>query len=503
MKKLAAMLLTSVMLAGCMVGCGQEEVVQEGQSAKDSQEQTVSSDVKEVVEEEPVTVKWVLRTDAQEDDPIVLEELNKLLKEKINVQLELIPISGGEYDTRTQLMSTSGEDYDLIWTSNWSNSFVDNMNREAFMPLDDLLASDAGEMLREAVPEWLYGAATIDGKIYAVPNNQIMAYQVGVVIQKEYADKYNLDVGSIETIRDLEPFLEQIRDNEPDLIPMCETDSIDSALREISTSWVTNSGLLCVLMDDETCTVKTRFEVRKEDILNEYYHKGFIRSDFATVTDNTADLAANKYVCRCTQYSPSCAANESAKYGKEYIAIPITDAYIPTSAGITTMNAININSKNPEAAIKLLGLFYSDVEVYNMFMYGLEGQHYNKVSDTRIEPIKDSGYSRADIGWEYGNLFNAWLIPGNADDVWEETERMNNESVVSNLLGFTFSTANVQTEIAQLSAVRDEYAKKIVVADDFESAYAEFEKACIEAGLDVVKEELQSQLDAWREANNK
>ena len=61
----------------------------------------------------------------------------------------------------------------------------------------------------------------------------------------------------------------------------------------------------------------------------------------------------------------------------------------------------------------------------------------------------------------------------------------------------------MQTEIAQISAVHDEYAKKGVTTDDLESFNEEFEKAIMQAGLDVVREELQTQIDAWREANNK
>ena len=48
-----------------------------------------------------------------------MEDLNKKLKEKINVELDLQVISGGEIDEKMRLLSTSGDTYELAWTSSW------------------------------------------------------------------------------------------------------------------------------------------------------------------------------------------------------------------------------------------------------------------------------------------------------------------------------------------------------------------------------------------------
>lgn len=449
--------------------------------------------------EETATVKWVLRTDEQKDDQVVMDELNKILLERYNLQLELIPVSGGEYDTRTQLITTSGEDYDIMWTSNWSNNFDANVNREAFMPLNDLLESEAGSALKECVPEWYFAAATRNGNIYAVPNNQIMANALAVVIQKEYVDKYGLDVESIKTIEDLVPFLEQIRDNEPDLIPMCETDSITAAGIDNARDYLTRFHY--VDASDESLTLKSVFE--DEDwmgwykTMNEWYKDGLFRSDLLTIEDNSADLAANRYVCRVTAYKPSVAAEVSENYGKDYIAIPITGTYSQYSQPIGTMNAINVSSENAEAAVKFLGALYSDVEVYNTFMYGIEGVHYTKVSENRVEQIADSGYSRADIGWEFGSQFNQWLLPSHADDVWEATQAMNDSATLSPLTGFVLSQDNIQTEMANMNAVEQEYLKGMFTAEDFDAYMETVEEALVAAGADVVRDDYQSQINEW------
>lgn len=507
MKKIFAMLLVLTMLFACLTACAKTETpatdTQEPETTTDASAETTPTPAEE--KEEPVTVKWVLRTDAQEDDDEVLAYLNELLLEKGNVQLELIPVSSGEYDTRCQLITTGGEDYDLMFTCNWTNSFNANMQRGSFLALDDILASDDGALLRESVPSFLFSASTVDGKIYAVPNYQVMANQLCIVMQKEYVDKYGFDISTIKTVTDVEPFLQTLVENEPDMIPMCETDSFISA--GVNNKKDAPAAQVFVYAADDTHTpvlaVDDEDNINWYRTMNEWYKKGYLRSDLATVTDNTADLVANRYVCRITQYKPGIETEILATYGKEYVAAVINTPYVQYTQPIGTMNAVNVNSAHPEAALKLLGLFYSDEEVYNTFMYGIEGKHYSKTGDNRVEQIPNSGYSRADIGWEYGNQFNQWLLPTMADDTWTLTQEMNDSAMPSPLMGFTCDRSSFETEYANVVSTVKEYEKGILTADDFDGYWDEFRTALIAAGIETVRDSVQEQISAWAAANGK
>ena len=506
MKKLAAMMLAAALAAGCLAGCGSQEssggagTGQTGDSGQTAE--TVGGEVADSQDEETVTLKWVIALDPQNDQDMVMEEVNKLLKEKINVQLELIPISLGEYDERTQLMISTNEDYDIIWTGSWKNNYKTAINQEAYLPLDELLQSEAGDKLREVIPEWLWSAGKLNGVQYCIPNLQSCCDQWGFYIQKEYADKYGLDPDSIKSARDLESFLQQIHDNEPDLIPMrednmenwCGTTGTHEAM--LLNSWVR------VSYDDST--VFDMFERDKElyQMVNEWYHKGYLRSDLATVADNSTDVVTNKYVCRLAKYKPSGAAEDTAAYGVEYIGIPLADATMDGTQCTSTMSAISVNCEHPDKAMELLALVYSDPEIFNMLVYGLEGVHYDKVSENRIELKDNSGYYYGNRAWELGNQFEAWLLPENEDDVWEETAKMNEDSIKSPYMGFVVDTTDLSSEVAQLTAVVDEYKGNLYITDDFEGVWAEFKEACDVAGLQTFKAAAQEQLDAWIAANN-
>ena len=505
-KKLLATLLAVGMTFTALAGCGQE-VANSEVSEKEtvSQTETKVEQTASEVEEEVVPVTWVIRCDPQEDDEKVVAAINEILTEKYNLELNLIAIPNAEYNDRMNLMITSGEEWDLCYTASFTNKFSDNVAREAFLGLNDLLETEAGKELLEVYPEGLMDIATVNGTVYAVPNYQLIYSQIGAYIQKDLADEYGLDVDSINDITDLEPFMEWVRDNKEGIWPICEGMSFVHACQGVEgyTIWDAHN----VAIDDETYTVKNKiadpsyYEGLK--LLNSYYKKGFVRSDAATAVDITADLAANRYAIIINTAKPGGEVEFSTKYGEDYILVDYGPKYLPSDAGATTMTAINVNSKNPEAALKLISVVWNDPEIFNMLLFGIEGEHYNKVGENRVELIENSGYKRSSYGWMLGNQFNAWLLPGQADDVWEVTEKNNAEATQCVIHGFVFDATPVSTEIAQISSVNKEFENGYKYVEDFDTWYNNYLEKLKLAGIDVMIEEKQNQVNAWRTANGK
>lgn len=500
-KKLMSMLLAAIMVLSTVAGCGQKE------EAEAPATETAEGEAEEVTDEVPqeiTKVKWIARCDAQEDDEQVIAEMNKILGPKYGLELELVPISSGEYNDRMNLMITSGEEYDICYTASFTNVFLDNVAREAFLPLDDLLAGEAGELLTSVMPEGHTAVTTVDGTVYAIPNYQLMYTQYGVYVQKDLADEFGLDTASVKNISDLEPFMDWVLENKEDIWPLCETNVADT---EITAYDMFGAGVLSVEIGDESYEIQKTNEVEQNIArwkrANEYFKKGYIRSDAATVTDNTADKAANRYAMIVGISKPGGEAEYASMYGEEYIQIPLSESYMVYEAGATTMLAININSENPEAAMKMIGVMWSDPEIYNMLLYGIEGEHYNKVGENRVEQIADSGYNRAGQAWQFGNQFNAWLLPAQADDVWEVTESMNQSAKKSLLTGFVADLAPVEAEIAQINSVKVEYGNGFLYTDNFDQWLNDYNAKLETAGIETVKAEMESQITAWREANGK
>lgn len=496
-KKLLSMLLVTVLSAGVLAGCGNNATKQEESKSKDSVKTSASSKVeetsKEDVKEDPVTVTWLIPESEPADLELVMEDLNKKLVEEINVELKLVCIEMGEYDDRAKLASTSGEEYDIVFTCSWLNKFSENLSRGAFLEITDLL-EEYGQDIKAGLQENLWDVAKSGDGIYAIPNQQITAKQVGVAIQKEYADKYGWTKTHIEDGTELEWFFDKILENEKDVTPymMAQVPFTNDLSEQIA-------SYCYVYRDDDPSdglTVVWDAEDTKAQNINNWWKKGYLHPEYATGGDLNAVRAANKFVAYGIIYSPYCEVSVSNSQGKEYIAVSVGDPYFSATAGVETMNAINVNSKNPEAAVKLLNLFWAKPELFNELLFGLEGVHYKKVGEERVEVIEGTEWNLWKNDWLYGNQFIRWHVPGEADDHWDLVKELNTSSKMSPFRGFVSDISEFQVELAQIAAVEGEY-KNYWLRDNWEELAKERKEKLKAAGIETVVAEVQKQLDEW------
>lgn len=520
MKRIIALLLVLVMSVSLFAGCQKEPeaVVADPTTGNETPATPETPDEPEVSDDpfdgthEIVEVTWCINGDPQAEDEAVLAEVNKLLEERYNLHLNLEAIPGGEYDDKMRLKITSEEVWDLCFTANWSNNFYTNADMGAFLALNDLLEGEVGKELMAVYPEGLYNVATVNGNIYALPNYQMIYNQSGLFIQKDLMDKYGLNIENGSTINDvndpeIKAFMEAVRDGEDDMFVIAETGTYTSAVA-YGTSASTFGVVANVNFDDNDYKVYMKQEdaafINHRKALNELYKQGFFREDVATVVDNSADMKANRYAMYITSGKPGGDVEYSVKQGEEYAMLYLNDGpYLASTAGIPTMTAINYNSANPEAALKLYTVMWTDPEIFNMLLFGIEGEHYTKVAENRVELIPESGYDRSSFGWMLGNQFNAWLLPGQDDGVWEETEKINRSATVCNMAGFVLNSEPIANEIAQINAVVAEYDKMFLYTDDVDAWAQEYVAKLKAAGAQTVMDEVQKQIDEWRVANGK
>ena len=111
------------------------------------------------------------------------------------------------------------------------------------------------------------------------------------------------------------------------------------------------------------------------------------------------------------------AANSADVKSIKICMTPASQKYSGTSVvgSLKTYCSIPTTSKNPEKAIKLLELLRTDegADILNLLCYGIEGTHYEKLSDTEIKAFdyEGQGSSTSAYGipnWELGNMFNEY-----------------------------------------------------------------------------------------------
>ena len=121
-----------------------------------------------------VDLIWYTIGTPQNDQDAVNKAMSDITKEKINATISINTIGWGEYNDRMTMLMSSGEEFDLCFTSSWANDYHTAVRNGAYAPLDELL-DEYGQDIFSQVPKKYFEAARVDGKIYAMINYQILA----------------------------------------------------------------------------------------------------------------------------------------------------------------------------------------------------------------------------------------------------------------------------------------------------------------------------------------
>jgi putative aldouronate transport system substrate-binding protein len=508
------LVLTAAMLAGCggQQAAETETTASVGQSSSGNGNATTQAVKEELA---PVDLVWYQYGSPQPDQELVAAEVNKILKDKINATLTVIPLDYGSFNDKIKVLSASGDPFDLCFTAAWLNDYSSGVSNGAFMELDELLQKYGSNILKTIPPKY-WEAVKSNGKIYAILNYQFFGYVKGIDARKDLVEKYNFDYKNVKKMEDMEPFFEAVKKGEPGITPYLGDVIAPMAFFNLETGFTYDtvtgtaaSPLSIKVKDPQVKVINLYDEPQVMDyfkLMRSWYMKGYIRKDAASLKDILAEEKSGKYAAFAGgNLKPGNEIDTKSRDGYDVVDIPITPPFINTAGVLATMTAINKNAANPERAMMLYDLLYSDKELYNLLCFGIENKHYQKVSDNVVKQINpESSTYNPSTDWAFGNQFNAFYREGQPTDVWEKSIQLNEIAEPSPLLGFNYSKENMKNENAQLDAILAEYLTGLSTGSlDPEKSIPEMVAKMKRAGLDKVMEDAQKQIDAWRTANGK
>jgi putative aldouronate transport system substrate-binding protein len=460
---------------------------------------------------EPVKLSWILDGATPTDADAMMEYLNNLPQLKaINTTVEITWIDWGAYNEKTQLMFAGGEECDLIFTSNWANDYISGVRNGNYVALDDLLPKYAPK-LWEDVSEVAWNMSRVEGMIYAIPNQQLWYGARGVLVRKDIAEKYGLDINAIDSYDDITPFLAKIKEGEPQL-----GDRIVHGLGPTgggNLGYDAASGYGFIKQGDTTRKVVNPPETPEYreavEMVYGWSQAGYLPKEIVEYSDADEARKAGFYPFKLHVAKPGVDAEEKAMNGYDWLykslEKPVLNYIIPTMTGICA------TSKNPERALMLFELFWFDEQVYNTLAKGLEGKHWEWVDQAKKvigfpEGVDstNSGYN-INTDWMFGNQFIAYYLDPNQVGAWEETKKINGEADFPMPGPFVFDSTPVQAELTALQTVDTEFSQSLeyglVDPDDPEKGIDAWVAAQKAAGLEKVLAEVQKQLDAFVAAN--
>ena len=407
-KKVLACVLALTMLTG-LAACGKETV--SNQTVDNTPAPTVSEDKQDnapaddATELEPVTLKMHFHGSNVTDDTAVVAAINDYLKDKINVTLEPIWGTWGDFDNNAVLDLQGGADTDIYFTCSWSADEYNKFARDGYWvrldnPENNLIEKYAKD-LWETLPDVLTQGAAINGSdgygVYAVPGYKDIATQNCWDINVPLLEKYGYTVEDIKNT-DYYGFgdiLATVKAGEGDdfypllvegaVLERMATNSIivtgDSGTGNFMSYYldptdVSKPGSVGVNIVNKFATDEFKKFAEKT---REYYLAGYI--DPGCANPNQAnDLRSQKqlsgeYLIGTQSYALGYELQASQERGFEVAMVPCTDAYVDTTSSQGAMMAISTSSKNPERAMMFLNLLNTDPTLMMMLNYGLEGTH--------------------------------------------------------------------------------------------------------------------------------
>ncbi len=512
-KRLLATLLTTILVFTALSGCTRTSTPSSEGPAPSSEapspgSETPSDSTSQGEPDEVVMALMIASAGNSADYEMIQEEINKITIPAINTKLKIEPVPN--YTEQLNLMLMGGERLDLMVVQ---GSLLSNyVNREQILPLTSLI-DEYGTGIRENLGDYL-SATTINGEVYSIPSIRDLCRGGGFNMRKDLIEKYNIDISKLTKLEDLTEVFRIIKEGEgANFYPL----GIGGAKSTFIANYATydplddKNGVLLnrgatdtkVVMLEETDEFKSTVS-----LLWDWYQKGYIEPDVATTTENYATMMQTGTIfCYPTNAKPGVNVVAEINTGYPLETVQFVD-YFATTGQVNLFGwGIAQGSENPEAAMKMLNMIYSDKAVMTLLSYGIEGVHYEKKADGTLGYLE--GKTQATTGW---SLNTSWLMgnqflldhwSGEPENLWVEQKAANDNAVKSKALGFTFNNAKVANEVAAVKSVRDEYERFIEwgASDPAELLPTYIDKLKAN-GIEKIIQEKQSQLDAWLAAQN-
>jgi len=244
------------------------------------------------------------------------------------------------------------------------------------------------------------------------------------------------------------------------------------------------------------------------DLTRTWYNEGLILQDAATTTSTSTELmSGNNSFCYVASYSypteDTAASLEAQCGGVDLGAVQIGEAYLDTTSVNALSWMVSSTSKVPEAALKFLNLTFTDKDIINTLIYGIQDRDYVLDADGFVSypEGKDASsvpYTAQLSCGTLGNFFLMYPMAGTNKDslVWEEEQ--NQKAEKSPAMGFIFDSSEVKTEYTAVVNVIQQYLPGLLCGSvDPKTVIPEFRDKLSAAGLDAIIEAKQIQLDAW------
>lgn len=457
----------------------------------------------------------------------MLEELNAILNEKVNAELQIYYIGWTDYLSNYNLtLARMDGSVDLVGTAtDWLDAWP-NAKNGAFLELSDEMLEKYAPVTYEEVGQEHWDLCKYNDNIYLMPEDQYAQWtNHGYAYRLDWAKLAGLEDG-VHSWEDMTEYFRYVCEHQEELGINTPWDSDGTQYSQMSGGWIASKtdfvsidGLAAAAFwggtkDDPyhiVCPLYTETDLLVEyaNMMKEWDEMGVWKTDVLnnTASDNKEDFKIGKVAAEqhhtqtwtdlVSRTPEKCEGAEVGFFwfGEEsenLVALNITHGAMAVSYG----------SENPERALMVYDLLRNDPDCYTLLNYGQKGVQWDLNEEgMRITPDsydKDTQEICTNFWW--GRNDNLEIKDATRD--WDAIDALYakyDEVKIDYPYGqFIPEVDDIQSYINNINEVNTNYMKQISYgkfSGTAEEIVAEYQQALKDAGMDIVIEELQRQLD--------
>ncbi len=509
-KKSLAVFISLIILATSLSACGGKTEDSSSTGSKDG--------VTDPSKLSPVELVWYVVGDPHKDQKMVDDEVNKKLKKGLNTTIKLKFIGWVEWQSKYNLLLTSGEKIDMIFASTWAN-FTKYARAGAFKDVKELLPKYAPKTWA-SIPKDDWRWVTYNGKIYAIPCTSEEYTPSGFFYREDLRKKYNLP--EIKDVASIEAYLDGIKKNEKGMVPFGgnPNDEVYSLFFNSNKFEAVQGNEFSILqarsydtpMDIVAYPMTQEFEdyvkMMKQWADKGYWSRDAISSKTAPIDEMKAGKSAVAWM------NPSTARGDMLGFKKDhpdwemgYFPFTRLKGYAIPNSPINNGMAIPKSAANPERSLMVLDKFRNDIDYWRLTTWGIEGYHWSLSEDgkTKLMPAKgqdpkvNPGFWTTSWGW---NVAKNDLPPDKDWDGWkplnDEFKSMTKPNIFA---GVFIDYDSVKTENAAINDLKSKYETPLALGlvPDPEKTLNEYRDKLKAAGIDKFTEEVKKQVAQYFE----
>nr|AHF23992.1 extracellular solute-binding protein family 1 [uncultured bacterium Contig16] len=439
------------------------------------------------------------RQTIRDELPAVSEELNRITREEIGAEVELLPLTEKEITSRFPLWMSDQEAIDLVFIDN--NEIGQYFSQRMLLSLDEYIYSP--EIDTEALTnhrEDLTKGAVYHGFTYGISNvDDSNIYGRCFVVSEEALRRAGIvtDPAKVYAMEEAGEIFRTLKAENEGVYPACSMISEDGSLTENYVSpFYTSSSKERIGVDYDMKSGQffsryaSSYYLDFIEMQRSWYLEGLLYPDLLLSDYTPKELArAGIVLAYASDNSPEHLSDSGFSDGA--VIMNMTKSYRETEYVGSGYWTIPKTAENPEAAVRLLNLMYRDTRITNLLTYGIEGVHYT-VTDAGKGLIK--GERKADGTYLYDNPYPVY---GSLEQAYK---RMAPE-VFEAYLSWKEAAQPVTDPAEGLSWPADDYIEEIQAVQeavrlyapllesgsaDLDVYYPRFLKALSDAGIDAL-----------------